>query len=234
MDEFLKENYDLITSLVEFIAAITGVLLFNRYKKSNVRYIIYFLIYAFFVDLIGGYPSFLKDNGWFHFIEGTLIERNYWWYTLFWWVGLSTIMFYLNYQIVKTIRLKKILKYGYYIYLLQVILYFVFRFEDIFSPDQFVSIASLWVVVLSIIVYFFEILNSEQIIIFYKSVYFYFNSIFFIWILVIMPLEFFESYFIQDDWNYVLFRWKIHLILNTFLYLSLASVLMFCKPENKL
>lgn len=233
MDEFLKGNYTLITSLVEFIAAITGLLLLRKYKTSKVKYIIYFLVYAFFVDLIGGYPSFLKENGYFHLIEGTLIERNYWWYTIFWWVGLSTIMFFVNYQIVNTLKLKKILKYGYYLYLFQVIIYVVFRFGSIFKPDQFVSIASLWMVVLSIIIYFFEILNSEQIIIFYRSVHFYFNSIFFVWILIIMPLEFFEAYFIKDDWNYVLFRWKIHLLLNTFLYLSLAAALIFCKTENE-
>lgn len=233
MDEFLKGNYTLITSLVEFIAAITGLLLLRKYKTSKVKYIIYFLVYAFFVDLIGGYPSFLKENGYFHLIEGTLIERNYWWYTIFWWVGLSTIMFFVNYQIVNTLKLKKILKYAYYLYLFQVIIYVVFRFGSIFKPDQFVSIASLWMVVLSIIIYFFEILNSEQIIIFYRSVHFYFNSIFFVWILIIMPLEFFEAYFIKDDWNYVLFRWKIHLLLNTFLYLSLAAALIFCKTENE-
>lgn len=233
LDEFLKENYGLITNLVELIPAIIGVILFKKYKNTPVKYIIYFLIYVFFLELIGGYPVFLKDIGFFYLIEGTLIEQNHWWYTIFWWIGLSTIVAYVNYQIVGEKRLKKIIKYAYGLYLLQVILYVIFNFKSIFSPERFISIASLWIVMLCIIIYFFETLNSDKIVLFFKSFYFYFNSIFFVWILVIMPLEFFQDYFIKEDWNFVLFKWKIHLTLNIFLYLSLAMALIFCDSENK-
>lgn len=232
MDEFLQEYYNLITSLVEIIALITGVILFNKYKLTPVKYLIYFLVYAFFVDLIGGYPDFLKQNGYFHLIEGTLIEKNYWWYTIFWWIGLSTIMFYVNYKYVETDIFKKILKYGFYVYLFQIIIYIVFKFEDIFSHERFISIASLWIIMLSIMIYFFETLRSDKIVLFYKSVYFYFNSVFLIWILLIIPLNFFELYFIEDDWDYVLLKWKIYLLLNIFLYISLSLALIFCKADN--
>ena len=232
MDEFLKDNYDLITSLIEFAAAITGVFLFKKYKHTPVKYIIYFLVYTFFVDLIGGYPSFLKKIGYFHLIEDTLIERNYWWYTIFWWVGLSVIMYYVNYQIIKTNRLRKILQYGFYLYLFQVVLFVIFRFKSLFSYERFISITSLWIIMLCIVIYFFETLRSDKIILFYKSVYFYFNTAFFVWVLIIIPMNFFEVYNIVDDWNYVLFKWKIYLTLNTFLYLTLSAALIFCKPEN--
>ncbi|WP_178985480.1 hypothetical protein [Winogradskyella helgolandensis] len=231
MDDFLKENYSLITSFVELFAAIVGVITYKSYKFTPVKYIIYFLVYAFFVDLIGGYPSYLKDIGYFHLIEGTLIESNYWWYTLFWWIGLSSFMFSVNYKIVKTVRLKQILKYGYYIYLLQVVLYITFKFENLFISNEFISISSLWIVILSIIIYFFETLASEKIVLFYKSMYFYFNATFFIWILIIIPLEFFELYYIEDDWDFVLLKWKIFLSLNIFLYITLSAALLFCKPK---
>ena len=145
----------------------------------------------------------------------------------------SSVMFYVNYLVVSTKNSKKILKYAYYLYLLQVVLFMMFRFDKLFVPNQFISIVSLWIILLSIIIYFFDILNSEQIISFYRSMYFYFNSIFFVWLLIIMPLEFFEDYFVEDDWNYVIFRWKIQLILNSFLYLSLAASLVFCNPDKK-
>jgi hypothetical protein len=231
MDAFLKEYYTLITSLVEIAAAITGVLLYKKYKRTPVKYLIYFLVYAFFVDLIGGYPSFLKQIGYFHLIEGTLIEKNYWWYTIFWWIGLSIIIFYINYKIVKTDRFKKILKYGFYLYLLQIVLYIAMRFENLFSYERYISITSLWIIILCIIIYFFETLRSDKIIVFYKSVYFYFNTVFFVWVLIIIPLNFFEVYNITDDWNYVLFKWKIYLTLNVVLYLTLSAALIFCKPE---
>ncbi|WP_179335975.1 hypothetical protein [Winogradskyella costae] len=231
MDDFLKENYSLITSMVELFAAIIGVITYKSYKFTPVKYIIYFLAYAFFVDLIGGYPNYLKDIGYFHLIEGTLIESNYWWYTLFWWIGLALMMVFVNYKVVKTVRFKQILKYGFYIYLLQVILYIIFKFENLFNYNEFISIASLWIIILSIIIYFFETLASETIVLFYKSIYFYFNATFFIWILIIFPILFFELYFIEDDWDYVLLKWKIHLSLNIFLYMTLSAALLFCKPK---
>lgn len=171
----------------------------------------------------------------FHLIEGTLIERNYWWYTIFWWCGLSFFVYYINHQIVQNIKFKRIIRLAYYLYLLQVILALVFRFEYLFKPDErIIKIASLWIVMLNIIIYFFETLNSERIIRFYKSLYFYFNTAIFIWILIMIPMDFFEAYFNPEDWNYVLFKWKIYLSLNIFLYLTISSALIFCAPENKL
>lgn len=233
MDEFLKSNYGYIITLIEFIAAFTGVILYKKYKNTHVKYLIYFLVYTFFIDTIGDYPSILKKLGYFHLIKGTLIESNYWWYTIFWWIGLSVIMVYLNYRVVKTIRFKKILKYGFYLYSLQVVLYILFRFENLFSHERYITISSLWIILLSIVIYFFETLKSEKIILFYKSVYFYFNTVFFIWVLIIIPMNFFEVYNVLEDWNYVLFKWKIYLTLNFFLYSTLSAALIFCKPESE-
>lgn len=233
IDNFLKANYSFITHFVEFVPALLGIVVFNKYKKTTAKYIIYFLIYVFVIDLVGEYPNVLIDNGYFYLIEGTLIERNYWWFNLTWFIGLSSIMVYVNYSISKSRLFRKILKYGYLLYLLQIIFYTIFKFEDLFGSGYFISIASLWIVLLSISVYFFEILNSKRIVLFYKSIYFYFNTLFFIWILITMPLDFFEVYFIKEDGNFVIFKWKIYLLSNTFLYLSLAVALLLCKTENE-
>ncbi|MAX70234.1 MAG: hypothetical protein CMC76_03910 [Flavobacteriaceae bacterium] len=234
MNEFLKEYYTLITYSVEFLALVVGLIYFKKYKNTPARFIIYFLCFAFFVDFLGNYPNLLKKNDLFHLIENTLVEKNYWWFTIFWWVGLSSFMFYINYKIVQTSKYKSILLYAFYLYLLQVVLTITFRFEYIFRPDErAIKIASLWIVLLSIIIYFFETLTSDKIIRFYKSIYFYFNSIIFVWILIMIPMDFFEAYNNVEDWSYVLFKRKIYLLLNIYLYLSMVFVLIFCKPENK-
>ncbi len=234
MDEFIKENYTFLTRFVELTALVTGLVLFKSYKNSKAKTIIYFLVYAFIVDFIGNYPQMLYDNNLFHLIEGTIIERNYWWYNIFFWCGLPLFMVYINYNVVETRRLKKIIKYSLYVYLIQVFLTLVFRFEYLFTPEErFLKISSFWIVILCIIVYFFEILRSDKIIEFYKSIYFYFNSIIFIWILIMIPMDFFESYFITDDWSYVMLKYKIYLSLNIFLYLTLTIALIFCRNETK-
>ncbi|WP_138433537.1 hypothetical protein [Winogradskyella algicola] len=233
MDEFLKENYSLLTKSVELIALLTGLACFKKYSATPAKYVIYFLCFAFLVDLLGDYPSILKRSDLFHLIEGTLLERNYWWYTIFWWIGLSFFMFYINLKNTTNIRYKKILSYAFYLYLVQILLTLIFRFEYIFRPEErIIKIASLWMVILSIIVYFFETLTSDRIILFYKSIFFYFNSIIFVWVLIMIPMDFFEAYFVQDDWSYVLFKWKVFLLLNIFLYITLSIALVICVPET--
>ncbi|WP_299099708.1 hypothetical protein [uncultured Winogradskyella sp.] len=234
MDEFINEYYNLITRGVEFLAAFTGILVFKKYKHTPTKTIIYFLIYAFWVDFIGSYPSFLYKNDLFYLIEGTLIQRNYWWFTIFWWIGLSVFVSYINYQIIENNRLKKIIKYSFYLYIVQILLSIAFRFEYLFTPnEQFIKIASFWMVSLSIIVYYFELLGSDRIIQFYKSVYFYFNSALFCWILIMIPMDFFEKYFVPEDVAYIMLKYKIYLSLNIFLYLTFTTALIFCKPQTR-
>lgn len=234
MDEFLKENYSLLTYSVELLPVIVGLMLFKKYKKSPAKFIIYFLCFALFVDLIGSYPQVLKANDLFYLIEGTLIERNYWWFHFFWWCGLSFFVYFINYKVIRNIKLRAIIRYAYYFYLLQVALALIFRFEYLFAPDErVIKIASLWIVLLSIIVYFFEVLTSNRIVHFYKSIYFYFNATIFVWVLIMVPLDFFETYFNTKDWNYVFFKWKIYLGLNIFLYLTMTFALLYSRPEKE-
>ncbi len=76
MQDFIKEYYTLLTYSVEFLAALTGVVLFKKYGKSPAKYVVYFLIYAFLVDLIGNYPLYLYNWDLYYLIDGTLIEKN--------------------------------------------------------------------------------------------------------------------------------------------------------------
>ena len=68
IDDFLKYNYSFITHLVEFIPAFVGLIVLRKYKNTTAKYIIYFLIYVFFIELIGSYPEYLQNNGYFHLI----------------------------------------------------------------------------------------------------------------------------------------------------------------------
>lgn len=224
----------LITHSVEFIAAITGIIVFSKYKYASAKYIIYFLVYACFVDVIGNYPKYFSNFNLFYLIEGLLIERNYWWYKIFWWFGLSSFIAFLNYKLLKMSTYKTILKIFYSIYLMQAFLYTIFNFKNLFSAeDTFLEIACLWIIVIAVILYFLEILQSKLIVYFYKSIYFYVNAVILFWTIVITPLYFYEIYFTEADWNYVILKWQIYLGTNIIFYLSLTLALIFCKPETK-
>lgn len=54
-------------------------------------------------------------------------------------------------------------------------------------------------------------LQSETILSFYKSINFYISSTILIWWLVITPLVFFQIYFLNVDWSFIILRWQIYL-----------------------
>jgi hypothetical protein len=234
MEEFLKNNYFLITHSVEFLAAATGFVCYRYYKSTAAKYLIYFLVYAFIIDLIGRYPKHLRSIELFQFIENTKIEENYWWYLIFWMGGLSSFITLINYKIVDKLIYKKVLKYLYFVYLLQFLIYSIFNFDALFSPsEKFLKIISIWMIIVAVTVYLLEILQSNKIVEFYKSIYFYINVVVFIWTIITGPMIFYEIYFSTADWNFIILKWQIYLSINVFFYLTLALALVYCRTKNK-
>jgi hypothetical protein len=136
--------------------------------------------------------------------------------------------------VIKKSIYKTVLKIFYGVYVFQAAIYAIINFKKIFSAEEtFLAFASVWIIVLAVILYFLEILQSNRIIYFYKSIYFYVNALILLWTIVIAPLEFYEIYFTQADWHYVILKWQIYLSTNIMFYLTLTTAIIFCKPETK-
>ncbi len=235
MEEFFSTYYQIISYSVEFLAALTGILLYKKYKFTVAKYLVFFLVYSFLLDLIGYYPQYFRDLGYFYLIEGTLIENNYWVYNIFWFLGLVSFTYYINYKIIEKIQYKRILKYGFLIYFVLIFSYCIFNFEYLCSTmNIFLSVLSLWMVFVAISIYYIQILQSKEILNFYRSIYFYINTSILMWNLIFVPTVFYEIYFSQADWNFIILKWQILLFTNICFYLTLTFALLFCKPEIKL
>lgn len=234
MEEFIKEHYTLITYSVECLAAVTGIVLYKKYKHTVAKYLIFFLVYAFLVDLLGNYPRHFYNLGLFYVIEDTLIEKNYWWFNIFWFFGTVGFVSYINYNIVEKKIFRKAIKYIFFSYSAMFLLYLVFKFENVFLIlNSFITILSLWAVLSIISIYLLEILQSEKVIYFYQSIYFFINTAILLWFLILGPMVFYEIYFSTADWNFIILKWQIYLSVNIVFYLTLSLALIFCKPENK-
>lgn len=237
MENFLTDNYSLLTRLVEAMAAFTGLLCLKKFKHTNTKYFIWFLVYVLIIELIGSYTSYIKD---FEFlsklkeqIKGTIFQRNSWYYTLFWTIG-SAVFYSFYFQ--------KILKNKYLIDTLKILTraLLVFSFVVIVTDiDEFfarsssqIKIFSSLLIIMAVIFYFMEVLLSNRILTFYKSLNFYISATLFIFFLIITPLTFYNIYYSQADWNFVFLRQHIYLISNIFMYTTFTFALIFCKPEN--
>ncbi|MFD0835993.1 hypothetical protein ACFQ0I_09475 [Mariniflexile aquimaris] len=219
MKNFLLQNYLLLTYGVELLAALTGVMFYRKYKYSNAKYFIYFLVFIALAELASGYTNFIENDGVFSFLKGTVFEKNYWFGALYW--SLGGILFY-SYYFLKLLKSKSfvfVIKISRNFFLIFFIIYVLFNWNDYFiKPFPIIDILGAIIIFLSVIFYFIEILKSDVILTFYKSINFYIAVTIFVWWLIITPLVFFNVYYRHVDWNFIFLKWQIYLFANIIMY----------------
>lgn len=233
MNDFLLEYKYLITYSIEILAAVTGLLLYKKYKFTAAKFFIWFLVYLAICDFIGSYVKYVNNDGFFSFLEGTLLKRNFWWTTLYWKIGAILFFSFYYYKILTKKSFKTVVKFCGYSFLLFSVIYILFNWEDYFVRFfPVISIIGAIIIFLCTIFYFIEILLSDKILTFYKSLNFYISAAIFIWWLIITPLVFYDIYNSHYDWNFIFLKWQIYLFANIVMYLTFTFALIWCRPQK--
>ncbi len=233
MEEFFKENYSLLTKLVVLIAAISGLFNYKKFANTIVKKFIIFLVFVLFIEIIANYPSYLISLNKYHLLDGMLIRKNHWWYALTWTTGSALFFSYYYRGVVKAAILKTVLKYLFWTMALTIIIIAIVDYRYIFSSFPVViEIVSFFVVVLSALIYFIDVLQSNTILKFYKSINFYISCVILFWWLVTTPLVFYQVYYSNVDWNFIILKWQILLFANILTYITFSIALIWCKPQN--
>ncbi|MDO5971006.1 hypothetical protein Q4Q35_14455 [Flavivirga aquimarina] len=239
MDEFIRQNYRFINSSIEILAAVTGLLFYKKYKLTAAKYFIYFLVYLTICDFISLYTRFVRPDRFLSFFIGTVFEKNHWWSTLYWKIGAILFFGFYYYIILKVKRFRNIIKLGSFIFLVFSLIYIILNWDDFFVRFfPIISILGAVIILMCTVFYFIEILQSDKILTFYRSINFYISLAIFIWWLIITPIVFFDIYYVYDiknsfsDWDFVALRGQIYLFANMFMYLTYTFALIWCKLEN--
>ena len=237
MEEFIRENHFYLNEGVIILAALVGLIFFKKFKNTPTRYFIYFLLYVVVIELLGYYPSFSKKYQWLDWLkrltENTVFEENYLWYAIFWQLGSAIFLsFYFN-RILINENYKNVIKYSLLAFLIFAIVNSCINYHVYYNN----TITSIWLlgvcqITLCVTLYFLEILGSDRIMSFYKSVEFYVAAVFFIWFLIKTPLNFYQIYYSQADWSFVFLKRDIILFANMFMYLTFTFAFIYCRPNN--
>jgi len=237
MREFLAE-YDFVLNIgIELLAALVGLLMYNKFKSTKVKYFIWFLWYVVFIDLIGWMPYFSYKYESFNWIndytKGTLFYRSYFWYTLFWSIGSALFVSLYFRSIIEDEYFKKVIKLSTYLFIILCVIYLPVNYSVYYNGESYlIKFSGVLLTVLSTSLYLAEVLMSHKIINFYKSVHFYVASVFFIFFLIKTPITLYESYYTLEDGDYVFLRDVIILLCNMFMYITFIFSLVFCKPQK--
>lgn len=236
MFEFINKYTTQLNDGVLIASAIIAVIYFKKYKNYNSKIFIYYMIYVALVDFFGSYPMYLiKIEALSNiklFVDGTHFRRNYWWFTIFWNIGSAVFLSYYFQKTYKSEIFTKVVRYVCLLFVISSFVYIIYDLNAFFNSQlKFINIFGALVILICISLYFIELLNSERILVFYKSLNSVAGATLFLWWLIITPLLFYEVYFSLEDKSYLVLRGQVYLFSNLFMYTTFSIALIFCNPQ---
>lgn len=235
---FIKSNYVILFKSVEVLTALTGIFLLKKYKKDKAaKLFIYFLIYVNIFETIGAYPRLIKNYESLFWIKdllyNTIFYKNFWWYSMAWDIGSSVFYSIYFFKVLKSKRFKLLIKRVTTVLILFQLILYIIKFDTFISNSiTEISILQLIIIIFVTSVYFIELLNSDAITKFYRSLPFYVATAAFILIIIQTPLNFFQNYYNTKDDDFVVLNRAIRLFSIIFMYLTYTVGLIVSKPEK--
>lgn len=170
--------------ILEFITAVVASIYYYKYKNSHLKYLLFFLWYASINDILAGIYS------------TTISIFNAPFFNVF---QIVFTVFYLSLykSVIESLKSKKIISYF-------ILLYFIsfgiaLIYDDFFKFHMSISyITGSIFIVISIILYFSEILNSDKIININKSLMFWISTGLIISLLPDIPFDVVRKYYVNS------------------------------------
>lgn len=188
--------------LLEIGAAVAGTFFLKKIKDPprGSGLIISYLWLVVFVEFVGLYPAYAYFSNYTRlaFIEGTPFERNYWWFNIYNVVKILMLSYFFILQLVSPYK-QKLFRF------LTWIITFTFILDLLYSGSFFtqypmytVVMGALYIILL-ILMYLKELMESDRILHFYKSIAFYISIGMLVWHAIVTPLHIYSKYFSRSS-----------------------------------
>lgn len=239
MVEYFIKNF-LLVYLLEIGAAISGIFYLKRtlnlvpYAKLFVGYL--WLVVA--VETIGFYPAynFFTDFSHMPGVKGTLFEKNNWLYNIYNVIKFAIFYIFFIAQL-QNYKSKTLYKWITIFFVVSAVINFLFT--DVFfnRGSAYTYITGSLILMSIIFVYYIELLKSDRILDFYKSLPFYISVGLLLWHVTITPLYIYNKYFTLASPEFIKLHSTILKASNVFLYGIYIVAFIICtsiKPKSAL
>jgi hypothetical protein len=183
----------IIAHLLELSAFIAALFYYRKNKSKPTFYLMLFLGFTVCVEILGWY-TILMDSGYLSFLKNSVFQKNYWLFNIY---GIISYLFYINYfkWHLTSRDSVRILNFSSLLLIVASLAEIAFSndFFNIFLP--IFRLLGTFLVLLSISLYYLELLRSEQILQVQKSLPFYVSVGALIFHLCTTPLFIYSSYF---------------------------------------
>ena len=233
--DYFIENF-LIVYILEIGAAIAGTFYLRKaitpapYSRLFVGYLWLVVV----VETIGFYPAFnyFTNFSYMPFLKETLFERNIWLYNVFKIVSFTIFYIFFIAQL-QNKRTTRIFKWITVFFVLSAVLNLILTEVFFEQSSAYSFITGTFILLTLIFIYYFELLKSDKILYFYKSLVFYISVGLLLWYVTITPLFIFNKYFTSSSPEFVKLHSTILNISNYFLYCTYIIAFIFCSSNKK-
>lgn len=212
-------------------AAFAGIYYLRKRNRPKIedRLLVFYLWLVIFVEIVGIYPlvAYFTNYKFMPFIKGTCFERNLWWFNSYHIIKFAVFYFYFLLQL-GSAKKKKFLSYLGVSFILALILYLIFSGEFFTQQSTLDAVGSTLLLMIIIFLYYFELLKSDKILNFYRSLPFYVSIGLLVWHLSLAPIFIYNAYFSTQSPNFVALHSFILNIANVVLYLSFILGFLIC------
>ncbi len=212
----------------ELLASIIGTIFFFKFKHTYLRYFLFLLWFIFLSEIFAHYIHDHKIKSLIYYKESNGWYYNHWVYNV-----LDTLSFmvyyYIFYNALNTLKHKKLVKLFAILYILFSIINWTFIQNFLSEMQSYLFITGAIFLIISIILYFIELLKSEKILIFHKNLLF--------WISIGLLIYYAGSIPFAAEYNGYALIPGIHdlflivYILATTMYLTFTFGLIWSKKE---
>lgn len=223
---------------LEVLAASTGTYYLKKgsLKFKSTEYLVLFLWFTVFVEIVGSYApiAYFSNYRIFSAVLETPFENNFWWYNIY---AALSFSFYVLYFVsfLKNRYWKLVFQVSIVAFLISSILIFIFggTFFKGFSP--YLTIAGTLLLFFSVVFFYFELLRSDLLLQLKRFLPFYISVGVLVFNLCVTPIELFVQYFNLEGGNesFVTLRSNVLLYANIFMYSIFIIGFLVCSKKKK-
>ncbi len=221
--------------LLEFFAAVAGSIYLWQIPevKKITRFFVYFLWMTFFIDLSGFYTTYAYLTGYenLEFIRNTPFERNFWLYNSYKVLAFMVFFFFFIFQL-NSKKFRKILTFIALCFGITAVINLLFSGVFFTAFSAYTYILGTVILILCITTWYYEILTSDEILVFYKNLAFYISVGALAWHVAVTPLFIYSRYFTMQSPEFVSLHSLILKIANIFMYTCFTISFLICSQKK--
>ncbi|MBT8183315.1 MAG: hypothetical protein KJN76_00630 [Eudoraea sp.] len=219
---------------MELLAALAGSFYLSKTNATRIsKQLVAFLWITFFVEVIASYApiAYFSEFKYFAFVKDTPFENNKWLYNIYTLYSYVFLAYYFH-QNLRNLKWRLILKVILVAFTVVAVFNLVFSGVFFTADAQFTLLTGTLILVLSIILFYFELLQSDLILQLKRLLPMYISVGVLIFNLCVTPVDIFSEYFSEENVSFIALRNNVYLYTNVFMYAMFIIGFLICSREK--